>query len=784
MTSIVPLSSVSITDIAEVGGKNASLGEMLRTLTPLGVRVPNGFAITASAYRRHLAAHGLTDVIADLLGGVRKEDVDDLARRSAQIRAQILRAPIDAELAAEVTAAYRALGPDVSVAVRSSATAEDLPHASFAGQQESFLHVVGEDALLAAIRRCFASLFTARAISYRIDMGFAHAQVALSVGVQRMVRSDRASAGVVFTLDPETGFRDVVLISSAWGLGEPVVQGRVQPDEVYVHKPTLAAGARPILWKKVGAKEQRMVLDERTGQVSDEVTPAADRARMSISDDDALTLARWAVTIEQHYGRPMDIEWAQDGPGGALYIVQARPETVHAGHEHTSMRFYRFTGTAAPIAHGTAVGEAIRVGPARVIAGAAAMGEVREGDVLVTETTDPDWEPVMKRAAAIVTEHGGRTSHAAILAREIGIPAVVGVEDAMRKIPDGEVVTVSCAQGETGNIYWGEQPFVSEEIRFDDRPATRTKLYMNLARPDAAFRMAQVPCDGVGLARMEFILASWIGVHPMALVRYAKLPPELQLQVDRRTGGHVDGPAYYVDRLSQGIAVLAGAFWPRPVILRFSDFKTKEYAALTGGLPFEPIERNPMIGWRGASRYYDPEFKDGFLLECEAVRRVRETMGLTNLHVMVPFCRTPDEGARVLEVAAGAGLRRGDGGPTWYVMAEIPSNILLADRFAELFDGFSIGSNDLTQLILGVDRDSRQVARLFDERDEAVKRACTMLIDAAHARGRTVGICGQAPSDYPEFAAFLVERGIDSISLAPDAVIPARRRVAALEAAR
>jgi pyruvate,water dikinase len=757
-------------------------------MAKLGVRVPDGFAITASAYRRHLAENKLVGPIEDLLAGVVKADVDDLRTRAARIRNLILGAPLSEVLAAEITAAYRGLGDATSVAVRSSATAEDLPGASFAGQQESFLHVVGEAAVLDAVRRCFASLFTARAIAYRIDMGFEHMKVALSVGVQRMVRADHASAGVVFTLDTESGFRDVVLISSAWGLGENIVQGRVQPDEIYVHKPTLAAGARPILWKKVGSKEQRMVVDAAMHRIVNKPTTPDERRALSLSDDDILTLARWAVAIEQHYSAqhgkptPMDIEWAKDGPDGPLYVVQARPETVHAGRSLDVMRLYRYTGTAKPVAHGVAVGEAIGVGRARVVADVAQIAQVADGDVLVTDTTDPDWEPVMKRAAAIVTERGGRTSHAAIIAREIGIPAIVGAERAMERVPDGQIVTVSCAEGERGNVYWGEQPFAIDEIRLGELPSTRTKIYLNLGRPDRAFRLAQLPVDGVGLARMEFILANWIGIHPIALLRYDKVPVELRRPIDERLQGRTDRVEFFVERLAQGISVLAAALWPRPVILRFSDFKTNEYARLAGALPWEPVEPNPMIGWRGASRYYDDAYRDAFTLECLAIKRVREVMGLTNLQVMVPFCRTPEEAVKVFEVAERAGLRRRD--TSWFVMAEIPSNILLADRFSELFDGFSIGSNDLTQLILGVDRDSREVARLFDERNEAVKRACVMLLDTAHAAGRTVGICGQAPSDYPDFAAFLVEHGIDSMSLAPDAVVATRRRVAELEARR
>jgi len=779
---------LTIHDVAVAGGKNASLGQMIRELGPLGVAVPDGYAITADAYRHYLDRAGLAAPMAELLAGVRKEDVADLTARAARLRELILGAPLPPDLSGEIVEAYRRLGDGVFVAVRSSATAEDLPGASFAGQQESFLQIHGEAQLLDAVRRCFASLFTARAISYRIDMGFAHDGVALSVGVQRMVRSDLASAGVIFTLDPETGFRDVVLVTSAWGLGENVVQGRVRPDELIVHKPTLRTGHRPVVWKRIGSKEQRLVWDAAASRLSNQRTPAAARRRLSLSDDDALTLARWAIAIEDHYSQvhgaptPMDIEWAKDGITGELFVVQARPETVHGGRRSPVLRLHTLRGTGEVLVEGVAIGEAIGEGPARIIADPRAIAGFRTGEVLITETTDPDWEPVMKRAGAIVTERGGRTSHAAIVAREMGIPAVVGAVDAMVRIPDGETVTVSCAHGETGRVYRGHVDHDVEEIDASALPPVRTKILMNLAQPDLAFKLAQQPGHGVGLARMEFVFAGWVGVHPLALTRYEQLAPDVRRQVDEVTAGYADRIEFFVDRLAQGIAVLAAAFWPRPVILRFSDFKTNEYAHLVGGAGFEPPEENPMLGWRGASRYYHPGFRDGFLLECAAVHRVRTDMGLTNLQLMVPFCRTPDEGARVLEVAAGAGLRRGEHGLGWYVMAEIPANVLLADRFAELFDGFSIGSNDLTQLVLGVDRDSERVAPLFDERNEAVKRACVMLLETAHRAGRTVGICGQAPSDYPDFAEFLVEHGIDSLSLSPDAVVPTWRRIAALEA--
>ena len=789
MRWIRPLATLTLQDVAAVGGKNASLGELMRDLRPLGVAVPDGFAITADAYRYFLARAGLDAPIADLLAGVRKDDVADLTTRATRIRDRILAAPLPPELAAEIIAAYCQLGEQVFVAVRSSATAEDLPNASFAGQQESFLQIRGDAELLDAVRRCIASLFTARAISYRIDMGFAHTAVALSVGVQRMVRSDLGAAGVIFTLDPETGFRDIVLVTSAWGFGESVVQGRVRPDELVVHKPTLRAGHRPLVWTRTGSKELQLGWDGEHARLFTRPTPPAERARLSLSADDALTLARWAVAIEDHYSAvrgaptPMDIEWAKDGVTGELFVVQARPETVHASRPPAArVRLFRPRGHGEVLAEGVAIGDAIGEGEARVIADPRAIAAFQPGEVLVTEVTDPDWEPVMKRAAAIVTARGGRTSHAAIVARELGIPAVVGVTGAMERVPGGARVTVSCAEGEVGRVYRGHVAHDVEEVDVTAMPLVRTRMMMNLAQPEQAFRLAQLPSHGVGLARMEFVLSGWVGVHPLALVRHDRLGAEDRRKVDELTAGYADRLEFFVDRLAQGIAVLAAAFWPRPVILRFSDFKTNEYANLVGGAGFEPHEENPMLGWRGASRYYHPEYRDGFLLECAAVRRVRDDMGLTNLALMVPFCRTPDEGARVLEVAAGAGLRRGERDLAWYVMAEIPSNVLCADRFAELFDGFSIGSNDLTQLVLGVDRDSERIAPLFDERDEAVRRACTMLIETAHRAGRTVGICGQAPSDYPDFAEFLVGRGIDSLSLSPDALVPTWRRIAALEA--
>jgi pyruvate,water dikinase len=782
-----------IDDVPLVGGKNASLGELLRELGAAGVRVPDGFAITAEAYRYLLHANGLEAPILQLLEGWNRADVQDLAQRSRRVRNLILRGRVPDDLATEIVAAYDELSRqfgvlELEVAVRSSATAEDLPTASFAGQQETFLHVHGESDLLDAIKRSFASLFTARAISYREDMGFDHFKVALSVGVQAMVHADDASSGVIFTLDTESGFRDVVYVTSIWGLGENIVQGRVVPDAFYVHKPTLAQGYRPLIAKQLGSKEFKLRYDETGHRLKNVPVPPADRLRFSLDDDDVLQLARWAVAIEEHYTRkrgtptPMDIEWAKDSRTGQLFIVQARPETVHS-QQGPTLRIHRLHEQGRVLVEGLAVGEAIATGTARVIKDPREMKRFEAGEVLVTQITNPDWEPIMKIAAAIVTERGGRTSHAAIVARELGIPAVVGAAHATQLIQTGQPVTLSCAEGETGHVYAGALAHDVEEVDVAALPATATRIMLNIGNPEQAFKLAQIPNDGVGLARMEFIFASAVQVHPLALTRYDTLPFELQREVDRLTGSYTDKCEYFVDRLSQGIATIAAAFWPRPVILRFSDFKTNEYAHLIGGAPWEPHEENPMLGWRGASRYYHPEYREGFMLEVAAIRRVRERFGLKNLVPMIPFCRTPEEGRRVLEVMREGGLERGVDGLEVYVMAEIPSNVLLAEEFAALFDGFSIGSNDLTQLVLGVDRDSARVASLFDERNAAVRRACAELIQTAHRHGRKVGICGQAPSDYPEFAMFLVEQGIDSISLTPDAVMRTRLRVLEAEAA-
>jgi pyruvate, water dikinase len=788
------LTEVGLSDVDLVGGKNASLGEMIRELSPLGIRVPDGFAVTAEAYREFLQAADLQEPIRNLLSGLDRHDVQDLVDRSARIRKLILSSDLPDEIAdeaaqayAELSARYRVAGADV--AVRSSATAEDLPGASFAGQQDTYLNIQGTEAVLDGIRRCFASLFTARAMGYRADMGFDHAQVALSVGVQKMVRSDLAASGVIFTLDPESGHRGVVLVTSSYGLGEAVVQGQVVPDQFYVHKPTLRAGFKSLVWRTVGSKERRMVYGASPGQlVALEPVPEEMRARSSVTDEEVLQLARWAVRIEEHYSArrgtdsPMDIEWGKDGQTGELFVLQARPETVHSNRRTKALRIYRLTGKGQALVQGLAVGEGIAVGRARVIASPAEFARFQKGEILITESTDPDWEPIMKMAAGLVTERGGRTSHAAIVARELGIPAVLGAPHAMEAVPDGETVTLSCAEGEQGRIYSGAVEYEVDELDPSQFPRPRTQMMLNVGSPEQAFQAAMLPNDGVGLARMEFIFAAWVKVHPLALTRFQSLSPQAKREVAQVTSGYADKTEYFVDKLSQGIGVIAAAFHPKPVILRLSDFKSNEYATLLGGRQFEPAEENPMIGWRGSSRYYHPEYKEGFLLEARAIRRARKEFGLTNLKIMVPFCRTPEEGRRVLEVLREGGLVQGEDGLEVYVMAELPSNVFLAEEYAEIFDGFSIGSNDLTQLCLGVDRDSALVAPLFDERNAAVQMACARIIDAARRAGKKVGICGQAPSDFPEFAEFLVEQGIDSISLTPDSLLRTSERVMQAEA--
>jgi pyruvate, water dikinase len=796
MTSDVPVvwfDECGLGDVARVGGKNASLGEMRRALTPLGVRVPDGFATTADAFREFIATAGIEKLIAEQLDPLDVDEIDGLQAAGRRIRSAILAAELSETLRDAVAGAYRRLeeeyGPDCDVAVRSSATAEDLPEASFAGQQETYLNIRGERMLLDAVRRCFASLFTDRAIVYRTQHGFDHAQVALSVGVQKMVRSDLASAGVMFSLDTESGFRDVVLINGAYGLGESVVQGTVNPDEFYVFKPTLREGFRPILQKKIGTKEFKLVYEEGgVRQIRSEPVAAADRERFVLTDDEILTLARWAITVEEHYSAargtptPMDMEWGKDGATGELFMLQARPETVHARQPEASVERHVLEETGKVLVTGRAVGERIGKGRARVIRSVADLRELRPGEVLVTEMTDPDWEPVMKRAAGIVTDRGGRTCHAAIVSRELGIPAIVGTETGTTALAGAGEVTVSCAEGEEGRVYEGALASRVDRTDLATVPRTRTAMMMNVGNPGEAFSLANIPNDGVGLARLEFIIASHIRVHPMALLQPERVASEAERgEIERLTSGYERPEDYFVDRLAQGVSMIAAAFWPRDVIVRLSDFKTNEYAGLLGGAAFEPREDNPMLGFRGASRYYDPRYRDGFALECRAMRVVREEMGLTNLKLMVPFCRTVEEGRRVIAEMASHGLVQGEKGLEVYVMCEIPSNVVLADRFAEVFDGFSIGSNDLTQLVLGVDRDSELVAHLFDERDEAVTVMIGTAIRAARRAGRKIGICGQAPSDYPEFARFLVEHGIDSISLNPDALLRTTLDIAALE---
>jgi len=803
---------IGIEDIPLVGGKNASLGEMLRSLSSQGIRVPNGFAITAAAYRHFLERAGIAKSIDQILKGLDTHDLEDLARRGKKVRDLIMDVPFPSALLVEIYRAYEQLARlykrdefdllDLDVAVRSSATAEDLPDASFAGQQESFLNVRGKVSLVQAVKRCFASLFTNRAISYRYDKGYDQFDIALSVAVQKMVRSDAAGSGVMFTIDTESGFQEVVYITAGYGLGELVVQGQVNPDEYYVFKPTLKAGKAPIIGKKLGDLKIKMVYTaDETRPVRTISTTEEERRRYVLTDEEILTLARWGCIIEDHYSRqygqyrPMDIEWAKDGDGrkvgtGELFIVQARPETVHAQRDFSVMENYILKGEGRILAQGQAVGSKIGQGRAAVIETAAQIREFTPGSVLVTDMTDPDWEPIMKMASAIVTNRGGRTCHAAIVSRELGIPCVIGTENATNVIPDGQEVTVCCTLGERGVVYEGLIPFEVERIDLKKLPPTRTQLMMNVGIPEQAFMQGQIPNDGVGLARLEFIINSHIGIHPLALIYYEELRQRASqdqrlaqelAKIDAQTEMYADKAEFFVEKLAQGIARIAAAFYPKDVIVRLSDFKSNEYAALLGGYLFEPEESNAMIGWRGASRYYDPKFKPAFGRECKALLRVREDMGLSNVKVMVPFCRTPEEGVKVIEVMKEYGLVQGENGLEVYVMCEIPSNVILGEEFARIFDGFSIGSNDLTQLVLGLDRDSELVTHLFDERNEAVKRMVAQIINIARRTGRKIGICGQAPSDYPEFATFLVECGIDSISLIPDTVIKTKLEIAKKE---
>jgi pyruvate,water dikinase len=780
---------VGIDDVPLVGGKNASLGEMYRELAPKGVKVPNGFAVTAEAYRYLLDRTGLDRRIREILDGLDTRDLANLRRRGRQVRHAIMAVALPDDLEEQITEAYDRLcegsAEPLDVAVRSSATAEDLPDASFAGQQETYLNVQGHTSLLDACRRSFASLFTDRAISYRADKGFDHFKVALSIGVQRMVRSDLAASGVMFSIDTETGFADAVLINAAYGLGENVVQGSVTPDEYYVFKPTLRTGARPILQKIAGSKEFKLVYDVGGGKgVKNVPVPPDDRVRFAIDDDEILTLARWACIIEDHYSAkrgqpvPMDMEWAKDGLSGELFIVQARPETVQSQRSRDVLESYVLKEKGPVLVTGRSVGDKIGAGPAHVIKSPQQLQEFRAGEVLVTDKTDPDWEPIMKRAAAIVTNRGGRTCHAAIVSRELGLPAIVGTEKGTELLEDGKSVTVSCAEGDTGFVYEGRLQYEVERVDLAQLQRPRTRIMMNVGNPEEAFALSFIPNDGVGLAREEFIISTYIKVHPLALLQYDQIGDRaVKAEIDRLTAAYPDKPRFFVDKLAQGVSMIAAAFYPNDVIVRMSDFKTNEYANLIGGRAYEPGEENPMIGFRGASRYYDARYRDGFALECLAMKKVRDEMGLTNVKLMIPFCRTVEEARRVQEEMERHGLRRGENGLELYVMCEIPSNVIRAAEFAAVFDGFSIGSNDLTQLTLGVDRDSQIVAHIFDERDPAVKTMIAMAIRAAKENGRKIGICGQAPSDYPEFAEFLVEEGIDSISLNPDAVMKTTLRI-------
>ncbi|MGE5186326.1 MAG: phosphoenolpyruvate synthase [Acidobacteriota bacterium] len=782
MTYVKWFRELDRSQIGTVGGKNANLGELIKNLGTLDIRVPNGFALDAEAFREHLRAARLDAEIYAALDAIDLHDVAALDRVGRQVRERVRAAPLPAAIERELLDAYAKLSreygePTTDVAVRASATAEDLPEASFAGQQESYLNVRGPAALVDAVKACMASLFTDRAIVYRAERKYPHRAVALSVGIQKMVRSDLACAGVMFTLDTESGFRDVVEIDGAWGLGENVVKGKVNPDELAIHKPTLARGFRSIVRRELGDKATKLVYAEGGNAATREVrVTAADRARCVLTDDEALALARWGVAIEQHYGMPMDIEWAKDGRDDQLYIVQARPETVHSRRTATTLELYRLRGKGEVRVTGKSVGGKIGTGRVRVIHDPAQLAEFRDGEVLVAEMTDPDWEPVLARAAAVVTDQGGRTCHAAIVSRELGIPCVVGTGDATRKLATGELVTVSCAEGTEGHVYAGAVGFVREVIDPATLPKPRVPVMLNVGNPDRAFQLGMLPSAGVGLARIEFIISAHIGIHPMALLHPQRVAdPGVLAEIRTRLAG-ADPKEYFIDRLATGVARIAAAVFPRPVIVRFSDFKTNEYANLLGGAAFEPVEANPMIGFRGASRYYDERYREGFALECAAIQRVRDVMGLTNVMVMIPFCRTLDEARKVqLEMAAN-GLARD--GLKVYVMCEIPNNVVLADEFCELFDGFSIGSNDLTQLTLGVDRDSQLLAHLFDEQDPGVKKLISEVVETAHQHGRKVGLCGQAPSDHPEFAAFLADLGIDSISVTPDALAAVTRRLA------
>ncbi|MFU8830981.1 MAG: phosphoenolpyruvate synthase [Wenzhouxiangella sp.] len=778
---ILWLDELGMKDLEKVGGKNSSLGEMISHLSGLGVSVPGGFATTADAFREFLDQSGLAGRIQDTLKTLDSEDTRALAATGTRIRQWIMETPLQPPLEKAIREAWETMkqryGENLAVAVRSSATAEDLPDASFAGQQETFLNCQGLDEVLEKIHAVFASLYNDRAIAYRVHHGFEHHEVALSAGIQLMVRAGSGSAGVIFTLDTESGYRGVVFVTSSYGLGESVVQGAVNPDEFYLFKPNLEAGLPAILRRSIGSKLTRMV-SSNGGGVATEETPESLRQAFSITDEDATALAQMALTIEKHYGRPMDIEWGKDGETGDLYILQARPETVKSRSGQAMERF-RLEETGEVVAEGRAIGQRIGQGIARVIESLDQMHDIAAGDVLITDMTDPDWEPIMKRASAIVTNRGGRTCHAAIIARELGIPAIVGCGDATLRVPDGKPVTVVCSEGDTGHIYKGKLKFSIAEDTLSEMPEAPLKIMMNVANADRAFDFAQIPNHGIGLARLEFIINRMIGIHPRALLEYDRQPDEIRTEIDRRIAGYADPVSFYVDKLAEGIATIAAPFGPHPVIVRLSDFKSNEYANLIGGEQYEPDEENPMIGWRGASRYVDDKFKPAFELECRALKKVREDMGLTHVWAMIPFVRTVAEAQEVVAVLEEFGLKRGENGLKLIMMCELPSNALLADQFLEYFDGFSIGSNDMTQLTLGLDRDSALVAHRFDERDGAVKALLSMAIKACKARGKYIGICGQGPSDYPDLAQWLLDEGIESMSLNPDTVVDTWRRLAA-----
>ena len=778
---VIPLRELRMSDVAQVGGKNASLGEMISQL-PDSVRVPDGFATTAEAFWRFLDDNGLRQKIHDLLEGLDVDDVAALARTGAAIRQMMMEAPFPAELEAQIRAAYAEITRDGegSFAVRSSATAEDLPDASFAGQQETLLNVRGIENILHAIKEVFASLYNDRAIAYRVHKGFRHAEVALSAGVQRMVRSDVGASGVMFTLDTESGFRDVVFITASYGLGEMVVQGAVNPDEFYVHKPTLAQGKPAIIRRSLGSKLIKMVFTApgEEGRVKEVDTTPEERNRFCISDEDILELARYALIIEQHYGRPMDIEWGKDGIDGKIYILQARPETVKSQESGRVLEKFRLKQHGKAIVQGRAIGQKVAVGKVRIVKDISEIEKVQAGDVLVTDMTDPNWEPVMKRAAAIITNRGGRTCHAAIIARELGVPAIVGCGDATEVLKDGETVTVSCAEGDTGYVYRGALEFEVQRTDLGELPELPVKIMMNVGNPELAFEFAQIPNAGVGLARLEFIINNVIGIHPRAILEIDRIPASIREEIERRARGYESPRAFFVEKLAEGVATIAAAFYPNPVIVRLSDFKSNEYRKLLAGEIYEPEEENPMLGFRGAARYIAPSFRDCFEMECEALKKVRDVMGLTNVKIMVPFVRTVKEGERVIKLLAANGLVQGQNGLELIMMCEVPSNALLAEAFLQHFDGFSIGSNDLTQLTLGLDRDSGLVAESFDERDPAVRILLGMAIDACNKLGKYVGICGQGPSDHPDFAEWLMDRGIQTISLNPDTVIDTWLRLA------